>query len=167
MVIRQQNSETGATQIIVTGNKAMSWRANVVLAASLSALSAVFGGVIALLGFWLVLPFAGLEFAVVLYCLGKTYRKLGYTEVISFQESTVTVECGFDRPEDVIELPKPWTKLEFDNPSSLFEVGTLLIKAGGKRHELGRLLNKEEKRTLHNELQSCLRLEAPSLRLIS
>lgn len=167
MVVRQNNSETGATQIIVKGNRSMSWRANVLLAASLGAVSALFGGGIATLGFWLVLPFAGLEFLVVMICLGKAYRKMGYTEVISIRESTLLVESGYNKPDSTVELPRFWTQIEFDNPSSSFEVGTLSLRSSGQSLELGRVLSKVEKRELHDQLQHCLGLKEPKLRLIS
>lgn len=167
MVIRQLDDETGAVQLIVRGNRSMSWRANVVLAASLGAVSAIFGGGIAWFGFWMILPFAGLEFLLVIFCLGKAYKKMGFTEVISLRVNSVVIETGYDKPDKTIELPRQWTKLEFNNPSSLFEMGTLKIMASGRSVELGRLLNKEEKRDLHRELQKELRMEIPKLRLIS
>lgn len=145
----------------------MSWRANVMLASSLGAVSALFGGGIAMYGFWLVLPFAGLEFLVVIYCLGRAYKKLGYTEVISVQEATLLVETGFDKPDSVTELPKHWTRVEFDNPASAFEVGKLTLQSGRRTLEVGRLLNKEEKQKLYDELQRCLGNKQPKLRLIS
>lgn len=167
MVVRQHNNETGATQIIVKGNRSTSWRANVLLAASLGAVSALFGGGIATYGFWLVLPFAGLEFLVVMICLNLTYRKMGYTEVISVRESTLLVESGYNKPASAVELSRDWTRIEFDNPSSSFEVGTLKLRSNGQSLELGRLLNKVEKQELHDQLQQCLRLKETKLRLIS
>ncbi len=167
MVVRQHNSETGATQIIVKGNRSVSWRANVLLAASLGAVSALFGGGIAMVGYWLVLPFAGLEFLVVMFCLKQAYRKMGYTEVISVQESVLLVEAGYNKPDSAVELPRHWTKVEFDDPSSSFEMGTLKLRASGQSLELGRLLNKVEKRELYNQLQQCLGLKETKLRLIS
>lgn len=167
MVVRQQNSVSGATQIVVTGNRSMSWRANVILAASLGAVSVLFGGGIAMFGLWLVLPFAGMEFLVVLYCLGRTYKKLGFTEVISFGESILTVESGFDSPQTTVEFLRHWTIVEFDDPQSNFEVGTLKLLCGGRSLELGRLLSKKEKRQLYTELQQCLRFEQTKLRLVS
>jgi len=167
MVVRQLNSETGATQIIVTGNRSTSWRANILLAASLGAVSALFGGGIAMHGFWLVLPFAGLEFLVVMYCLDRVYRKMGYTEVISVKESTLLVESGYNKPDTSVELSRHWTQIEFDDPASSFEVGTLKLCSSGKSLELGRLLNKMEKRDLYDQLQLSLGLKDTKLRLIS
>lgn len=167
MVVRQQNSISGATQIVVKGNRSMSWNANVLLAASLGAVSLIFGGGIAMFGLWLVLPFAGLEFLVVLYCLGRTYRKLGYTEVISVGESTLLVESGYDAPQSSSEFSRHWTRIDFHDPESLFETGTLKLMCGGRTLELGRLLSKTEKRQLHDELQRCLGVKRPDLRLVS
>ena len=167
MVVRQNNSETGATQIIVKGNRSVSWRANVILAASLGAVSALIGGGMAMYGFWIVMTFAGLEFLFVMFCLSKVYRKMGYTEVISIQESTLVVEAGFDKPDSAIELSRHWTQIVFDDPASLFEVGTLKLQSSGHCLEVGRLLNKSEKRDLYEELQRCLGLKQTKLRLIS
>lgn len=145
----------------------MSWHANVLLASSLGALSLLIGGGIAMYGLWLVLPFAGLEFLIVIFCLGKVYRKMSYTEVISIQEAVVLVESGYDKPDSTVELSRPWTKIEFNDPASLFEVGTLKLCSSGRSLEVGRLLNKAEKRDLHQELQRCLGLNETKLRLIS
>ena len=167
MVVRQLNSETGATQIIVKGNRSTSWRANVLLAASLGAVSALFGGGIALHGFWLVLPFAGLEFLAVMFCLDRVYRKMGYTEVISIGESTLLIEAGYNKPDTSVEMSRHWTQIEFDDPPSSFEVGSLRLRSSGKSVELGRLLNKIEKRDLFEQLQLSLGLKDTKLRLVS
>ena len=167
MVVRQQNSTTGAAQIVVTGNRSMSWNANVLLAASLGAVSLLFGGGIAMFGLWLVLPFAGLEFLFVLYCLGRTYRKLGFTEVISVEESVLVIETGYDSPQTTTEFSRHWTRIEFDDPESLFEMGTLQLTCGGRKLELGRLLSKTEKRQLHKEIKRCLGADRPELKLVS
>ena len=145
----------------------MSWRANVMLASSLGIVSMFFGTGIAYFGFWLVLPFAGLEFALVLYCLSATYRRLGFTEVISVGDSMVVVEKGHDKPEKTVELLRAWIRLQFDDPPSCFDVGKLQLKAAGQFHEIGGNLSKEDKRLLHRELSLCLDTDEPRLQLIS
>ncbi len=167
MVLRQVNSDTGVTQIVVRANRSMSWRANVLLAASLGGLSAVFGGVIASFGFWMVLPFAGLEFLMVYFCLSKAYRRLGYTEVISMVGDKLLVESGYNKPVMTSELPSHWTKVKFADPSSAFEVGTLSLQCSGKSLEIGRALGKEDKRLLYTEVLRCLHLDESKLRLVS
>ncbi len=166
MVSKQVNSKTGQTQIIVRANKSMSWRANVLLAASLGALSAVFGGIIATGGFWMVLPFAGLEFLLVFGCLSVAYKKLGYMEVISRAGDTLKVESGYDSPVSSSELPAHWTKVEFEDPPSAFEVGRLRLKCSGQSLEIGQALNKQEKRELYREVLHCLQVESPRLKVL-
>ncbi len=167
MVSRQVNSKTGIAQIVVRANKSMSWRANVWLAASLGGLSAVFGGIIATEGFWMVLPFAGLEFLLVFFCLSKAYKRLGYMEVISRIGDKLVVESGYDKPIASSELPSDWTRVQFDDPPSAFDVGRLRLKCSGQSLEIGQVLNKEEKRMLYKEVLHCLRVDQPQLRLIS
>jgi len=167
MVTRQVNSETGATQIVVTANKSMSWRANVIFAACLGATSAVFGGVIASFGFWMVLPFAGLEFLLVMLCLGQAYKRLGYMEVISKKGDILRVESGYDQPARTSELPSHWTQVQFEDPSSAFDVGRLFLKCSGKSLEIGQALGKEEKRMLYKEVLHCLRVDQPDLTLVN
>ena len=167
MVLRQVNSATGITQVVVRANKSMSWRANVLLAASLGSLSAVFGGVIATAGFWMVMPFAGLEFLLVYFCLTRAYKRLGYTEVISNMGDKLLVESGYDKPVATAELPSQWTKVQFDDPPSAFDVGRLKLQCSGQSLEIGQALNKEEKRKLYKEILRCLHVDEPQLRLIS
>jgi len=167
MVFRQVNSETGITQIVVRANKSMSWRANVILAASLGSLSAVFGGVIAVAGFWMVLPFAGLEFLLVYFCLNRAYKRLGYTEVISKMEDKLLVESGYNKPVATSEMPSHWTRVQFDDPPSAFDVGRLWLQCSGKSLEIGHALNKEEKRMLYKEILHCLQVDEPKLSLVS
>ena len=167
MVLRQVNSATGVTQVVVRANKSMSWRANVLLAASLGSLSAVFGGIIATAGFWMVMPFAGLEFLLVYFCLTRVYRRLGYTEVISNMGDMLLVESGYDEPVTTAEMPCQRTRVQFDDPASAFDVGRLQLQCSGQSLEIGQALNKEEKRMLYKEILYCLRVDEPQLRLIS
>lgn len=167
MVTRQVNNKTGITQIVVRANKSMSWRANVLLAASLGALSAVFGGIIATEGFWMVLPFAGLEFLVVVFCLSRAYKRLGYTEVISKVGDKLLVESGYNKPVASSELHSHWTRVQFDDPPSAFDVGRLRLQCSGQSLEIGQALSKEEKKMLYEEVLHCLRVDEPPLRLIS
>ena len=112
-----------------------------VLAASLGAVSSIFGAGIAWVGYWMVLPFAGLEFLIVLFCLGRTYRKLSYMEVLSIHESTLLVETGHDKPDTRVELPRHWVKVLFEDPASSFDVGKLVLQSSGRNLEIGKLLN--------------------------
>jgi len=115
----------------------------------------------------MVLPFAGLEFLLVFFCLSKAYKRLGYTEVISRIGDNIVVESGYDKPVASSELPSHWTRVQFDDPPSAFEVGRLRLKCSGQSLEIGQSLSKEEKRMLYKEVMHCLRVDQPQLRVIS
>ena len=167
MLVSQVNSSTGKTQIIVKGNRSVTWRANVLLASAVGCASLFFGIGIAFFGYWLVLPFAGLEFVFVLVCLGKTYRRLGYMEVISIGDNTVVIESGHEKPDKTVELIRAWTQVRFEDPPSCFDVGKLVLQSTGQSYEIGSCLAKEEKRKLYREMVAGLQADEPRLRLIS
>lgn len=145
------------TQLVVQGNCSMSWRANLWLATSLGvvcigiALSLGVG-----FGLWLVVPFAGAEVALIFLCLYLTLRRLSRKEVITVDPELVRLEWGYTCPDVSVRLPKPWVRLSFRDPDSPFDTGELSLGANGRRYALGRILNKDEKRTLHSELAAAL-----------
>jgi uncharacterized membrane protein len=94
MIQTQENRQKGLTQIIVRGNRSMGWRENMLLASSLGLLSIGSSIVFALMGFWLALPFAGVELMVLFVCFYKTLKRLDEQEVISISTDLITVEWG-------------------------------------------------------------------------
>ena len=152
----------GRCRFIVQGNRSMSWRANLWLAASLGV---VVGGIslaLAAQGLWLVVPFAGLEIAFVVVCLYLTLRRLSRKEVITVGERAIRLEWGYTRADKQVELPRQWSRLHYACAESPFDCGDLSVAAHGERYALGRCLNKEEKKSLYSQLQVALR-SAPVL----
>jgi len=92
----------------------------------------------------------------VFFCLSKAYKRLGYTEVISRIGDNIVVESGYDKPVASSELPSHWTRVQFDDPPSAFEVGRLRLKCSGQSLEIGQSLSKEEKRPLMRSALSFL-----------
>jgi len=103
----------------------------------------------------------------VYFCLGKVYRRLGYTEVISLDGDTVRIESGCDKPVATSEMPSHWVTVQFEDPPSAFDVGRLWLRCSGKSIEIGKALSKHEKQSLHKEVISCLNVGGqPNLRLM-
>ena len=144
------------TRLVVQGNRSMSWRANLWLAASLGAVCMGIAVALATFGLWLVIPFAGAEIVLVTACLYLTLRRLSRKEVITVSGDAVRLEWGYTRPEVSVDLPRPWARLRFRDPESPFDTGELSLAAHGRSYALGRCLNKEEKKTLHVELAAAL-----------
>jgi len=155
-MIEIEDGAGSRTRLVVQGNRSMSWRANLWLAASLGAICMGIALALATFGLWLVIPFAGAEIILIVACLYLTLRRLSHKEVITVEGEAVRVEWGYTRPERTVDLPRQWARLRFHDPESPFHTGDLSIAAHGRSYALGRSLNKEEKKMLHAELAAAL-----------
>ncbi|ASJ71147.1 DUF2244 domain-containing protein [Granulosicoccus antarcticus] len=155
-MIEVQDEKGVTVRLIVTPNRSMSWRANLYLAASLGFICMGMALVLASFGLWMVVPFAGAEVLLIITCLYLTLKRLSRKEVITVDNEAIRLEWGYNHPEVIVNLPRRWTRLSYNCPESLFEVGHLSVAAHGKHYTLGRCLNKVEKKALFTELKIAL-----------
>jgi uncharacterized membrane protein len=134
----------------------MSWRANLYLAASLGVICMGVAIAMATFGLWMVIPFAGAELLLIVVCLHLTLKRLSRKEVITVADDAIKLEWGYNTPDVTVNLPRRWSRLSYHCPDNVFEVGDLSVSAHGKRYDLGRCLNRDEKKTLYIELQAAL-----------
>lgn len=134
----------------------MSWRANLWLAASLGVVCLGIALVMATHGFWMILPFAGIEVLFIVFCLHRTLKRLSHQEVITVDDDAIRLEWGYKQPDTVVNLPRQWSRLRYACSDSPFEVGELSLAAYGRRYWLGRSLGRSEKKTLYRELKAVL-----------
>ncbi len=134
----------------------MSWRANLWLAAGLAFICLGIALVMAGFGYWMIIPFAGLEVIFVIWCLYLTVRKLARKEVITVSEDDVKLEWGYQYPDTTVDLPRSFARLHYHRPDSEFEVGDLSLGAFGKHYPLGQCLGRDEKKNLFVALDSAL-----------
>jgi uncharacterized membrane protein len=119
--------------------------------------------VFAFMGYWLILPFAGLEIAALLFCTWLVAKAGTRCEVVSLDESQVVVEkgsqrrCGSERggPESRVSFPRAWVRVELQAGEGWYP-DRLLIGASGSRVELGEFLADAEKKELAGELKKLL-----------
>ncbi len=155
-MIDVQNMDNRGTRLIVQGNQSMSWRANLWLAAGLAVICLGMAFVMAGFGYWMIIPFAGLEVVFVTWCLYLTVRKLARKEVITVSDDDVKLEWGYQYPDTTVDLPRSFARLHYDCPDSEFEVGHLSLGAFGKHYPLGLSLGRDEKKSLFVALDSAL-----------
>ena len=155
-MIEVQDEKSCTTRLIVTANQSMSWKANLYLAASLGVICMGVAIGMATFGLWMVIPFAGLEVVFIVVCLYLTLKRLSRQEVITVDEEAIKLEWGYNQPDVTISLPRRWSRLSYQCKDSLFENGELSVAAHGKRYDLGKCLNKQEKKALYGELKLAL-----------
>ncbi len=155
-MIHVQHPGQENTRLVVKGNQSMSWRANLILAASLGVVCLGIAIVMAFHGFWMIVPFAGAEVLFVLWCLYCTVHRLSHQEVITIEPQSILLEWGYREPEVSVNLPRQWSKLNYRCSDNEFETGDLSLSAHGKRYTLGECLGRDEKRTLYSKLRQLL-----------
>lgn len=142
--------------IEIRPNRSLSWReAKIVYGGiGLVCLSIALG--CASLGYWPVLPFAGLE----LFALGSAYYLVALDgqrrEVVRVDEHTVAVEKGRRRFEQSWRFTRAWTSVIVSRPSISWYPTRLLLRSHGKEIELGGFLDEGERRALATELRRAL-----------
>jgi len=153
MVETSIDKNTGLATIILKPNNSASWRCNMVVAGSLTFVLFCVSTYFALMGLWLVFPFAGLEVALLFYCFYLRLRANFNTEIISFDEDTVIVERGYYHAEESWEYQRLWAKFFVKNPKIRGYPKQIFIRSHGKELELGSFLNKSDKEILIKDLK--------------
>ncbi len=156
MIDVHRDGKTGAHRIVLHPNASMSRRQAsallAVMAMAMGTIAAFFAG----MGAWLVLPFAGAEWLLLAYCFNRVLGKLTIREVITITDDAIVVERGRGRPEQVHQLHRHWTAVEWERPPSPAHMGRVYFRLHGRRVEIGAFLAETERERLAGDLQRIL-----------
>lgn len=164
MVISENCPERNQRRVVIRPNRSLSWRQSMLFLGAIAVPLLLISVVLAIRGFWMVLPFAGLELAalfVAIYVVSHASRRC---EVVSIGESVVTIEKGRDRgrcaerggPDERVEFARGWVKVELTPARGRWYPKRLWIGASGRRVEIAEFLVEEEKTELAAELHRLL-----------
>ena len=164
MVTSVSCPESRMRRITLRPNRSLSWRQSMVFLGAIALPLLLVSVVLAAKGYWMIVPFAGLEIAVLYACLYVVAHATCRCEVISVGESLVTVEKGRDRglgpetlgPEQRTEFARGWVKVELSASTGRWYPKKLWIGASGRRVEIAEFLVEEEKTELAAELHRLL-----------
>ena len=108
---------------------------------------------ISLLGFWLVLPFAGLEIALVAWALRTSMARRFERQSIIISEETVAIEDVVPPHSQRVEFPRHWAQVRIRAGGSPLHPSRLTVESHGRRHEIGSFLNEQERLGLAKRLK--------------
>lgn len=113
------------------------------------------------LGFWPVLPFAGLEAVVLLGAVRWVQRRAAAREYIRVDDVSVVVEkCLPGRRRNnasvAFAFQRPWTRVELRRGQPAHWPSRLLFSSRGRSVEVGAFLTDGERRGLKNRLAELL-----------
>jgi uncharacterized membrane protein len=110
------------------------------------------GGWLALKGFWPILPFAGLEMALLAWALKVSLERRFHSQTITVTESNVSVESRHRASSERVVFPRHWAQVKLRRPAASLHPSRLTIESHGRQCELGSFLTEEERRGLARRL---------------
>lgn len=144
-------------EIIITANQSASWRTNMRFFTLLAAVSLSIAFSFSFFaGAWLVLPFAGLELALVFFSLHHLCSSLSKMQVIRFTADEVIVEKGIKHPDFQWRAQRLWTKAHVQEPAFPNQRSSIYIAFKGQRIGIGEFLHEHEKDQLIRSLRGLI-----------
>ncbi len=104
-------------------------------------------------GYWLILPFAGLELLALGIALAITVRRGRYREIVRFDRRRVRVQRGYAGRREHVEFPRPWTRAWMEPGPGPSMPGRLFLGASGTYCELAACLTEKERQSLCRRLR--------------
>src|SRR5437868_11559543 len=103
-------------------------------------------GFFALQGYWPVLPFAGLEIALLIWAVRASMRDGREHQIITISADSVSVQHYNARGEQLAVFPRHWVKVKLHAPLAAQHPSRLTLESHGRAWEVGRFLTEDERR---------------------
>jgi uncharacterized membrane protein len=151
--------------IVICPNCSLSQSGALWFFASVCAVSLGVGLLMTLKGFWPILPFAGLELAVLGWALRRSLARRHHRQTITVSDENVTVESREGHCCVEVMFPRHWAQVKLQRPSSRLHPSRLTIESHGRQCEVGSFLTEEERLGLALRLKRLIGRvnESPSL----
>ena len=159
------NAGAGQLRIEICPNCSLSVRQAMLFFGSLCFVSFAVAGMLAVQGFWPILPFAGLEMIVLGWALKTSLGRRFHRQTITVSDADVSVESRDRAYCSQVVFPRHWAQVKLRRPASRLHPSRLTIESHGRQCELGSFLTEAERRGLALRLQRLVgRInESPSL----
>ncbi len=153
MIAAHFDERTRTGQIVLRPNRSWTWRLNLYCVGALMALSTTVATAFAWLGFWMVLPFTGLEIGALIACLYICVRRTHVQEVLTFSVDELVVETGHRGPEHVYRFVRFFTRFCIERSENAWREDRIAIQARDQHLEIGRFLSSDDKIQLVAQLR--------------
>jgi len=141
-------ADGAARRIEIAPNCSLSVRGAAWFFAATCLLSFTIAAVMALLGFWPVLPFAGLEMALLAWALNVSLARRRQRQTITVSAAEVLVESLAGSRCVRVVFPRHWAQVKLRCSASRLYPSRLVIESHGRQCEIGDFLTEEERRGL-------------------
>ena len=152
--------------IVASPNQSATWGANVVVLLALSVPVLGIAVFFALLGAWLILPFAGLELLALAAALYRVNCKQQYRQVITVSADSVCIDKGYRTLQQHWDLARQSSGLTITTQDHPWDGPQLCVHDRNVCITLGEFLNREDSLKLQALLQQEIRVRAHSVRAL-
>lgn len=104
--------------------------------------------VLAGMGAWPVLPFAGLEVLLLVWAFRVMRRRCGDFELLEIDDTEIRIEIRQDGRRESRTLNRHWAKLIVRSGQNLGERVSLSVRSHGRETLIGRYMNDEDRLSL-------------------
>ncbi len=155
MIVKTIRQEDGC-RFVIRPDRSLSWTQTKLVYASVAAVCLLVALGFTVMGYWLVLPFAGAE--VLLLGVGFYLCALSgqETEVIQIKNDRIAIEKGGKSTRTVWELDRAWARIELLPAPIMWYPSRLVIRSHGKQLQLGAFLTDGERERLARELNGAI-----------
>jgi uncharacterized membrane protein len=111
---------------------------------------------LSLLGYWPVLPFAGLEMLILGLALRLSLARRHHRQTIVVSETDVAVQSTRGNIHSEVVFPRHWAQVKLRRSTSRLHPSRLVIESHGRRCAVGDFLTEEERRGLYGKLHGLI-----------
>ncbi|MBS0396289.1 MAG: DUF2244 domain-containing protein [Proteobacteria bacterium] len=115
-------------------------------------------------GYWPVLPFAGLELALLAFALATSLKRRHYVQTVEISETEIRVTTRGPKAANENQFSRHWARVTLHGPHG-WRAGRLLIESHGRACEIGAFLTEDERRALGRRLTALVGRTSESPRL--
>jgi uncharacterized membrane protein len=108
--------------------------------------------ILTFMGFWPVLPFAGLEMLILGVALRLSLARRHHRQTIVVSESDVAVQSIIGKIHSEVVFPRHWAQVKLRRSTSRLHPSRLVIESHGRQCAVGDFLTEEERSGLYGEL---------------
>lgn len=136
-------------------NSSLSWKQSKLLFLFFAGVLSVVSLYFSLMGAWLVLPFAGLELAVLGVGLYLQCRWSAQEQIIELAGDSIRISSG-RRNRSTVLFPLHWFQIKLQRNRHHWYPSRLIVGSHGRFLEIGRYLVEEERERVAEQLQSAV-----------
>jgi len=144
-------------RLLIRPNHSLSPVATLMFMGGFSILTLSIAIVFVLQGYWPVLPFAGLEIAIVGAAFWYCGRKAQDYDLITIESDRVNVVQRANAREQTWEFDRHWARVELVPGEGRLHAPRLMLGSHGKRVEIARALPEESREMLAGRLRDWIR----------